>query len=87
MTEPEYRFIKGEGWVATYGPCELIVSEYDVQPGDIILGWLFKGHKKWETPSVRYVITRIDGRLIRSNLTQIFHEISDSGIVFKVLRD
>jgi hypothetical protein len=85
VTEPEYRYIKGQGWVASFGPVELQgLKETELKPGDIVIGWAIDGH--YQPSSVHYDITEIDGCWIRSKQTRAFHEIIGRRITFNVLR-
>ena len=60
--EPEYRYVKGEGWVMSYGPVLIRVKEDEVRVGDVIVGWSYQGRKA--NPVARYLITSIENKLI-----------------------
>lgn len=42
MSEPEYRFVKGEGWLASKPGPRKVLSK-DIKPGDKIISWVTRG--------------------------------------------
>lgn len=73
MTEPEYRFVKGEGWVASYAPVIYRVKPDDVRVGDVIINWSYRGRVSLNT--TRYTVTSVTDRTIIARKPNFSHHI------------
>lgn len=86
MTEPTYVYVKGSGWVPSYGPVEMTVSERGLQVGDVILGWHHTGNPSMYRPGVEYIVTKISGDNISTVTHPGFYIINGSVQAFLVRR-
>lgn len=84
MSEPEYRFVKGVGWVAAYEPIVYRIREDEVRVGDVIVRWSYHGCVR--NPGKRYPITYVDKRRITGKDPNFSHHINGSVDWFEVER-
>lgn len=78
MTEPEYVFRKGEGWVVYKGPRQ--VKGYELKVGDKVVGWKHRGIHKEEKPQTPYNISKVTAEYVYhfsswSTKDAVFHDV------------
>lgn len=85
MTEPEYVYVKGAGWQASYGPFVYRIKENEVRVGDVIVGWSYRGRVAF--PNARFIITTVIGNMIINDRSPSFsHYINGTIDWFEVER-
>lgn len=83
--EPNYTYVVGKGWVASYAPVVTRVKEDEVRVGDVIVGWSYRGRVA-NVYGMKYTISSVANRTIMGRNPAFNHFANGSVDWFEVER-